>query len=636
MAKDKKQAKSSCEKIEESAYKKNENNNANDGVNVDDNINNKKEKSQFVTVKDSAGNEVVKERGYKGLKKTFKFYKRHLGRFVFIIILSLMGSGLSVLIPIFEGNMVAEFTSFNVEKILYYAILTLTVSVLIEIVYTFWRWIIIKLNRNVKMEIKHELVVSLTGLETQNFDKTNSGVFISRINKDANELAGFYNGVVDCFAEIIANVAFVAYIAFLNIWVFAFICVYIVITFIVENHRIRLGFRNRKKWKEADEKVVGAYSELVRGVRDIKVLNLKQAAIDRAETLQNDAILVAQHFELTNMYWSRLRRILAAVLDLLLIVVYIALVMNNLMALSVVFIVYLYMGRVRNLINYVINIKQAFVDGELAAQRIFEILEGTKFTRENFGTQTFDNLKGDIEFKKVTFGYGEEESLFKNLSFKINAGETVAIVGKSGEGKSTILSLIGKLYKVQKGEICIDDVNINELTETALRDNVSIVMQIPYIFNTTIKENLKLVKADATDDEIIDACKKAQIHDFIIKLPDTYESLIGENGVVLSGGQRQRLAIARALLKNSKIILFDEATSALDNESQRKIKKVIHNLKRTHTIVIVAHRLSTVVDCDKIFMLDKNKIVMVGTHDYLMQNCKVYYDLYNIEEGAAN
>ena len=194
------------------------------------------------------------------------------------------------------------------------------------------------------------------------------------------------------------------------------------------------------------------------------------------------------------------------------------------------------------------------------------------------------------------------------------------------------MSLIDKLYEINSGTISIDGVSITELTEKSLRDNVSIVMQTPYIFNTTITENLELVKPDASKEEIYDACKRAQIHDFIMELPDNYESTVGENGVVLSGGQKQRLAIARALLKNSKIILFDEATSALDNESQGKIKLAIDDLSRDHTIVIVAHRLSTVVDCDKIFVLDNNTIVAEGTHKQLMKTCKIYQELYQIEE----
>ncbi len=592
------------------------------------------DKSKYVKVKDSAGNEVIKEKGYKGLQKTFRFYKKYLGMFILVIILSLLGSGVSVLSPIFEGNLVDQFTQFNVPKILEYAIWLFTVQVLALMVYTVWYVFLIKLNKNIKIDIKHELVTSLTALETQNFDKTNSGVFISRINKDANELASFYNNVVDCLADILSNIGFVIYIGFLNVWVFLFILVYISIVFIIENFRIKAWFKNRKRWKEADEKVVGAYGEIVRGVRDVKVLNLKESVISKAETLQNEAIRISQKFDMTNMWWRRASALSTNALDFAFIVFSVMLVLNGLMPLSTMLVVYIYMGRVRGLINYVINVKQHFVDGELAAQRVFEILESTTYPRETFGNVKLPEFKGDIKFKKVNFGYSDDEMLFKNMSFEINAGQTVAIVGKSGQGKSTILSLIDKLYKVQKGEILIDGVNVNDLTEQSLRDNVSIVMQIPYIFNTTIKENLQFVKPDATDKEIYEACKQAQIHDFIMEQPKQYESMIGENGVVLSGGQRQRLAIARALLKNSKVILFDEATSALDNQSQGKIKKVIDNLKRTHTIVIVAHRLSTVVDCDKIIVIDNNKVAAEGTHKQLMRNCEVYKELYKTEESS--
>lgn len=594
----------------------------------------KKEKSKYVTVKDSAGNEHIKERGYKGLQKAFRFYRKYMGLFICIILLSLLGSGVSVLNPVFEGHMVDQLTQFNIEKIMYYAVCVFCVTVFNQMVYTVWYIVLIKLNKSVKTDIKRDLIISLTELETQNYDKTNSGVFISRINKDANELSSFYNNVVDCLADIISNIGFIIYIGFLNIWVFLFIVVYVLTTFIVENKRIKLWFINRKRWKKADEKVVGTYSELVRGVRDVKVLNLKEAAIAKAEQLQNEAIAISQHFDLTNMWWRRVGQILIAILDFAFIAVCVFLVTNNLMALSTMLIVYIYMGRVRGLINYVINVKQHLVDGELAAERVFEILESTTYKKETFGNTKLETVEGNIKFENVTFAYEEGKTLFKDMSFEIKAGQTVAFVGKSGQGKSTILSLIDKLYKVQDGKITIDDVNVNDLTEKSLRDNVTIVMQIPYIFNTTIMENLLLVKPTATQEEIFDACKKAQIHDYILSLPDKYDSMIGENGVVLSGGQRQRLAIARALLKDSKIILFDEATSALDNESQDKIKKVIDDLKRTHTIVVVAHRLSTVVDCDKIVVINNNQVEAEGTHRHLMRNCSVYKELYKTEEKA--
>ena len=208
----------------------------------------------------------------------------------------------------------------------------------------------------------------------------------------------------------------------------------------------------------------------------------------------------------------------------------------------------------------------------------------------------------------------------------------IAIVGKSGEGKSTILKLINKSYKIDDGKIYIDDVDLNELDETSIKNNISIVSQSPYIFNLSIKDNIKLSNPNATEEEIISVCKQSQIHDDIIKMDNGYDTLVGENGVILSGGQKKRIAIARALIKQSKIILFDEATSSLDNNNQEQIKKVMKKLSSNHTIIIVAHRLSTILNADNIYFLNNHKIIASGTHDGLMKSCKEYKNLYEIEQ----
>ena len=215
------------------------------------------------------------------------------------------------------------------------------------------------------------------------------------------------------------------------------------------------------------------------------------------------------------------------------------------------------------------------------------------------------------------------------MNFEIKPNERVAFVGKSGAGKTTIFNLIARLYHTTQGKILLDNVNINDLTCSTIRDNMSIITQNPYIFNFSIKDNLLLAKENATMDEIRDACKMACIDDYIMTLPDKYETIVGENGVILSGGQKQRLAIARALLMKTEIILFDEATSALDNETQSKIQEAINNLKGEYTILIVAHRLSTVIDSDRIFVVNDGKIISSGSHKELLKNCVYYKNLYN-------
>ena len=217
------------------------------------------------------------------------------------------------------------------------------------------------------------------------------------------------------------------------------------------------------------------------------------------------------------------------------------------------------------------------------------------------------------------------------MSFKINSGETVAFVGRSGAGKSTIFNLLGKIYDIDKGQILIDNSDINTLDEDSIRSNITVISQNPYIFNMSIRDNFHLVKENISDKEIKEALKLACLDEFVNSLPHKLNTIIGEGGTNLSGGQKQRLAIARALLRNSSIIIFDESTSSLDNFAQENIKRSIDNLKGKSTIVIVAHRLSTIKNVDKIFFLDEGKIVDSGTFDKLFKKNEKFKNMFLAE-----
>lgn len=269
-------------------------------------------------------------------------------------------------------------------------------------------------------------------------------------------------------------------------------------------------------------------------------------------------------------------------------------------------------------------------DFSLSVSRVKEIIDDTVFTKEKFGNKHIDKVNGDFEFKNVSFSY-KENIVLKDISFKIKANSTTAFVGKSGAGKTTIFNLLCKFYDIDKGEITIDGINIKELDKDSIRGNITVISQNPYIFNVSIRDNLRLVKPDVTEKEIIDACKTAYLHDFIMSLPDKYDTVVGEGGVTLSGGQKQRLAIARALVQKTEIILFDEATSALDNETQTKIQDAINNMKGEYTILIIAHRFSTILNSDKIMLLEDGKISCEGTHDELIKKSKSYQKLYEAE-----
>ncbi len=285
------------------------------------------------------------------------------------------------------------------------------------------------------------------------------------------------------------------------------------------------------------------------------------------------------------------------------------------------------------LLNGIANLSEYLKTFVLSSSRIYEIIYNEEFKKEEFGDKHIDKIIGNIEFKNVSFEYNDNVSVLKKLNLKIKENEIVAIVGKSGSGKTTLFSLMSCLYKPTKGKILIDGIDMSKLDRGSIRDNISIITQNPYIFNFSIKENLLLTSPDATDDEIKNACKIASLDEFIETLPDGYDTVVGEGGVTLSGGQRQRLAIARALLMKTKIILFDEATSALDNDTQANIQESIKHMKGDFTIVIVAHRLSTIKGADRILVLDDGAIIQEGTHKQLMKSSTLYKNLYKKENN---
>lgn len=317
-------------------------------------------------------------------------------------------------------------------------------------------------------------------------------------------------------------------------------------------------------------------------------------------------------------------------MDCLFIILGIVLLRYNMITGASFLVIYMYKSRAVYFLDDINNLYRDYKSFNLSLERLYELIDDTKYPKEKFGTTKLKNIQGSIEFKNVSFGYDDNQVL-KRVSFKINSCETIGIVGKSGVGKTTIINLINKLYNANEGSILIDETNINDITEESLRENISTITQNPYIFNVSIKDNLKIANPKATDKEIKEKCQLCALDEYINTLPKKYNTLVGENGVILSGGLKQRLAIARAILKNSKILILDEATSSLDNETQDYIHHSIKKIRKDYTIIIIAHRLSTVIDCDKILVIDDGKIVGFDTHENLIKSNKVYKRLYKKE-----
>lgn len=243
--------------------------------------------------------------------------------------------------------------------------------------------------------------------------------------------------------------------------------------------------------------------------------------------------------------------------------------------------------------------------------------------------------KGDVEFKNVSFGYHEGDSILENISFKAPAGSIVGIIGSTGCGKSSLVNLIPRLYDVTDGEVLLDGINVKDYDLTALRDTIGVVLQKNVLFTGTISENIRWGNKNATDEEIINACKAAQAHDFIMQQPDGYNTMLSQGGLNLSGGQKQRLCIARAIIKKPKVLILDDSTSAVDTATEAKIRECFYNELKDTTIFIIAQRVSSVKDADQIIVLDEGKIDMVGNHDALMEGCEIYQEIYKTQQKGV-
>ncbi len=567
----------------------------------------------------------------KSLFNLLKYYKRYKLLCILVIVLSFGYAAISLLSPIYEGKLLGFFENFDSDKIFEIAIILCGIRIIIEIVTNLWSRTVLKLNGKVNFDLKKDMLESLTSFEMKNFDNTNSGIFISRLNRDTSELSELFDYITDDFSGIILNVSFIIYVLFINLYLGLFLIINIILTYTLSTKKLHYYKRTRKIYKENDENLVGSYTDLVRGIREVKNLNLKSVFLETINRQQIDTISSEIKYIDTRRTWNRWIKSFQHIFDFIFVIISVYFISNNSLTISSFLIVFLYKNKVLSLIDYVSEIREKLADGKISAMRFFDIVNFNNYSKEEFGNNELNTLNGNIKFENVCFSY-HEKTLFNNLGFEIEANKMVAIVGKSGEGKSTILKLINKSYEIDSGKIYIDSKNLKDLNEESIKNNISIVSQAPYIFNLSIKDNIRMANPNATDEDIVFVCKQAQIHNDIMNLENQYDTFVGENGVILSGGQKQRLAIARALIKKSKIILFDEATSSLDNKNQEKIKNVIKSLSNNHTIIVVAHRLSTIVNADKIYFLNDHKIVASGLHNELMKSCDMYRNLYEIEQ----
>ena len=563
--------------------------------------------------------------------KSWKYVKNNKKGLIAVIICSFLFMPMSILSPILSARMILDLNGELYSDLLRVAAFIMVVYSIQDFLRFVSNIIYEKFTIKITYAVQKELMEEVFKLSSKCYDENGTGLFIDRLRGDTESIVRIFRDLTHTIIELLTNIGVIIVVFSINKIMFLFLLAAGVKSIIFEKIRLTRFYHRHAIIREIEEDNTGLISELIRGARDIKILNAKNTFMKKFDERINHANNKSLELSISDRRFYMFESIFDNLFEFLFFVLGVVLVTSkNLLPANFV-VLYMY----RSKINYVFSYFGYMIDNiksfNLSASRVFEIIDGTKFPKEKFGNKVLKHINGDFEFKDVYFSYKDNKEILHGISFKVHANETVAFVGRSGSGKTTVFSLLNKLYDVSDNHIFIDGEDINTLTKDSIRNNMSYISQNPYIFNLSIRDNLLLVRDNVSEKEIINACKKAQLHDFIMSLPDGYDTVVGEGGVTLSGGERQRLAIARALIKKTEIILFDEATSSLDNETQEKIKKAINNLKGKHTILIIAHRLSTIINSDKIIMIEKGKIVGTGTHKELLENNKKYQKLYQAD-----
>ena len=496
---------------------------------------------------------------------------------------------------------------------------------------TLYNYLEIKFTKNVSKDLYKKIDM----LPAKAFEEIGVGEFINRLYTDPDRIMELLQKLIRlvCKALVVVVVLIVSFkISLLlgcEILIFSFIMGFISFKFFPKIKKTQESIK-----KESDNYVKVA-TENITGIREIKSLGIKKNIENNIFNILDNLFSHNKKIKKYEVIYYSLNNLTYFILQFIILFTAGYYTVTGKIAYSLFIVLENYIWRIDEVVESISDFGVNYNKVTVSLKRISEIVNNKLYDDEKFGDVVLENVKGDIQFTNVKFRYSEDEDYtLKGLNLKIVPNKKIAIVGRSGNGKSTLFNLLLRYFDATSGNITIDGVNICDLTEEDLRKNISIIRQTPFLFNLSIFDNFKLVKEDVTLDEVRKYCKEAYIDSYIMSLPDKYDTIIGEGGINLSGGHKQRLAIARTLLLNTKIILFDEATSALDNESQDYIKKTIDNLVKDHTIVIVAHRLSTIVDADVINVIDKGKLESTGTHEELLKKSKVYKNLYSNENTS--
>lgn len=562
----------------------------------------------------------------------WRYIKFDKGKFIGYAVLAFLGTGSALLYGYLFGISTEALIAHDFDKFLLIFI-GYTIYGLLDVLFleVFRSGLYNKIELNFMKRISKDLYKKALDLPVLAYDEHKVGEIVNRIYTDPQKVIEIMSRIVYSVARVLVAI-FILGLSMTISWVLTLeLTIVVVIDYFISRRYYPKLKDTQKKISKMSDKYVADANQVLFGIRDVKGLGLKNIMTRYMHNNVDDLYEEQKKNRNFELYYNGAVMAIHITFESIIFITlgYMVIQGDVVMAMFVAY--QWYIWRLFDIIRELSQLGSSYQKVIVAMERIDELLNNKLYADDWFGTKKVDEITGNIEFKNVSFAYNSDKEVLNKLSLKIETSKKIAIIGKSGMGKSTIFNILLRFYEPTKGKVLIDGINLTDFDEESLRKHIAIIRQEPYIFNKTIKENFEMIKEDITLEEIKELCQKVYINDYIMTLPEGYDTLIGEGGVNLSGGQKQRLAIARSLAKNAKIMLFDESTSALDNESQAYIKQTIDELAKDHTIIIVAHRLSTIVDADLIFLIDEGKVLASGTHTELLKKNLLYRKLYQPE-----
>lgn len=569
------------------------------------------------------------------IKRLLVYVKPYKMKVIFVIFLLLIVMACGTLTPYLMKLSIDTFVAEkDIKSLLFLGGALILVNILSMLLSGIRTIAMSKITNQILVDIRHSLYTHIQTLSFNFFDNRPVGKIISRVVGDVNALQNLLNNsIVNLIPNVFTIILVVSVMLILNP-ILGAVCLITMPLLTIAMFVIEI--KADKKWKvfrEHRSSLIGYTHESLSGMKVIQGFSKKKYAKDKFDDhIGNHANGFMTAVYTQDFFWPFLDLFRGLSLVILLVSGYILNRQNNL-TLGTLMAFFMYIDMLWRPIINLSSFYNAFVTSMSAGERIFDILDTkSDMLDENSANNDLPTIKGDIEFDKVTFSYAKGDgAALKDTSFKLKAGEKIALVGETGAGKTTITNLISRFYDPTFGSVKIDGIDIKNVNIESLRSQMGIMLQDSFLFSTSIKENIRYGKLNATDEEVIAAAKAVNAHEFIEKLEDGYDTNVNERGSRLSLGQRQLIAFARALIADPRILILDEATANIDTETEILVQDGIKKLMEGRTSIVIAHRLSTIRDCDKIFVLSHGKIVEEGTHEQLLLNRGYYHKLYTAQ-----